>query len=72
MVPGYGSPPFLLTKVILYSFGSLMVPASGYLYFHICLMLARKTPYQNLADQFPLYKQLEELASDKKNHTILR
>ena len=49
-----------------------MVPASGYLYFHICLMLARKTPYQNLANQFPLYKQLEELASDKKNHTILR
>ena len=35
------------------------------------LMLARKSPYQNLAGQFPLYAQMEELASDEKNHIIL-
>ena len=35
------------------------------------LMLARRTPYQNLSNRFPLYTQLEELASDGKNHIIL-
>lgn len=35
------------------------------------LMLARKTPYQNLANRFPLYAQFEELASNEKNHVIL-
>ena len=35
------------------------------------LMLARKTPYQNLAGRFPLYAQMEELAGNEKNHVIL-
>lgn len=35
------------------------------------LMLARKTPYQNLINQFELYVQIEKLASNEKNNTIL-
>ena len=35
------------------------------------LMLARKTPYQNLKEQFQMYTKLEELAGDEKNHIIL-
>jgi len=35
------------------------------------LLLARKTPYQQLAGQFPLYDKLEELVSDENNHIIL-
>ncbi len=35
------------------------------------LMLARKSPYQDLARQFPKYAQIEELASNEKNHIIL-
>ena len=35
------------------------------------LMLARKSPYQDLAGRFPLYAQMEELAGDEKNHVIL-
>jgi hypothetical protein len=34
-------------------------------------MLARKTPYQNLKEQFQMYTKLEELAGDEKNHIIL-
>ena len=35
------------------------------------LLLARKSPYARLADQFPLYEKLEELAGDARNQTIL-
>ena len=35
------------------------------------LLLARKTPYRLLSEQFPLYTQLEELASDENNCVIL-
>jgi len=35
------------------------------------LMLARSTPYQELADRFPLYAQIEALAEDERNHVIL-
>ncbi|MBQ4427265.1 MAG: hypothetical protein II881_05885 [Oscillospiraceae bacterium] len=35
------------------------------------LLLARKTPYESLADQFPIYKDLEYLASNEKNHVVL-
>ena len=36
-----------------------------------CLMLARKSPYKSLAEKFPVYKRLEELARDEKNNVIL-
>ena len=39
--------------------------------FPFALELARKTPYQLLADQFPIYSRLEELAENDKNHVIL-
>lgn len=35
------------------------------------LMLARRAPYRLLADRFPIYGQLEALASDEANHVIL-
>ena len=35
------------------------------------LLLARKSPYAALADRFPLYDRLEELACDEKNNIIL-
>ena|GEM_PF-1423735 len=35
------------------------------------LLLARKAPYQSLSEQYPLYVNLEELASDQNNHVIL-
>jgi len=35
------------------------------------LLLARKSPYESLAKRFPLYAQLEKLASDENNQTIL-
>jgi hypothetical protein len=35
------------------------------------LLLARKTPYQTLREQFPLYAELEKLASNDHNHVIL-
>lgn len=35
------------------------------------LMLARKPPYQELVDRFPLYAQMEKLAGAEKNHIIL-
>ena len=35
------------------------------------LLLARKTPYQVLSGLFPLYAQMEELASDENNCVIL-
>ena len=35
------------------------------------LLLARRSPYRPLADQFQLYSQLECLASDEENHVIL-
>ena len=36
-----------------------------------CLLLARKSPYESLADAFPVYIQFEELARDEKNTVIL-
>lgn len=35
------------------------------------LLLARKTPYQTLRERFPLYAELEKLASNNHNHVIL-
>lgn len=35
------------------------------------LLLARKSPYEELSDRFPLYIQLEDLASDENNNVIL-
>lgn len=35
------------------------------------LLLARKSLYQKLAEQFPMYSILEELASDENNRIIL-
>ncbi|MBR1709641.1 MAG: hypothetical protein IJ719_12545 [Clostridia bacterium] len=35
------------------------------------LLLARRTPYRFLSRMFPLYTQMEELASDENNHVIL-
>ncbi len=35
------------------------------------LLLARRAPYQFLSKLFPLYAQLEKMASDENNHTIL-
>ncbi len=35
------------------------------------LLLARKSPYQKLAAQFPMYSVLEGLASDSGNQVIL-
>ena len=35
------------------------------------LMLARKAPYKTLAERFPLYADLEGLASNDNNHVIL-
>ena len=35
------------------------------------LMLARRTPYQDLAGRFPKYAQLKELADNEENHIIL-
>ncbi len=35
------------------------------------LLLARKTPYQTLREGFPLYAELEKLASNDHNHMIL-
>jgi len=35
------------------------------------LMLARRSPYQALTEQFPIYALLEQLASDEGNHTII-
>jgi thiamine pyridinylase len=35
------------------------------------LMLARKSPYKHLAEQFALYSELEKLANNEKNHVIL-
>ncbi len=35
------------------------------------LLLARRSPYQPLANQFPLYTLLEQIASDEENHVIL-
>ena len=35
------------------------------------LLLARKTPYQTLRERFPLYAELEKLASNDYNHVIL-
>ena len=35
------------------------------------LMPARKTPYGELAERFPLYAQMEKLAGNEGNHTIL-
>ena len=35
------------------------------------LLLARKTPCQALREQFPLYAELEKLASNNQNHEIL-
>ena len=34
------------------------------------LLIARKSPYAQLAEQFPLYAELEELAADEKNQVI--
>ncbi len=36
-----------------------------------CLMLAKKAPIKSLAERFPIYKRLEELASDGDNNVIL-
>ena len=35
------------------------------------LMLARRSPYVSLAGQFPIYRQIEALASNAENHVIL-
>ena len=35
------------------------------------LMLARKSPYKHLAEQFAMYSELEKLANNEKNHVIL-
>ena len=35
------------------------------------LLLARKTPFQTLREQFPIYAELEKLASNDHNHEIL-
>ena len=35
------------------------------------LLLARKAPYQTLRERFPLYMELEKLASNDHNHVIL-
>lgn len=35
------------------------------------LLLARRSPYGPLAERFPLYAQLEKLAANEKNRTIL-
>lgn len=35
------------------------------------LLLARRSPYQPLADQFEIYNQLECLASNEENHVIV-
>lgn len=35
------------------------------------LLLARKSPYQKLTSQFPMYSVLEGLASDPGNQVIL-
>ena len=36
-----------------------------------CLLLARKSPYESLADAFPVYIQFEELSRNEKNNVIL-
>ena len=35
------------------------------------LLLARKSQYEALAERFPIYAQLEKLASDENNKVIL-
>ncbi len=35
------------------------------------LMLARKSIYKPLAEQFAMYSELEKLANNEKNHVIL-
>ena len=35
------------------------------------LMLARKSPYKTLAEQFAIYSDLEKLANNEKNQVIL-
>ena len=35
------------------------------------LMLARKSPYKPLAEQFTMYSELENLANNEKNNVIL-
>lgn len=35
------------------------------------LMLARKSPYQELADRFPLYAEMEKIAGNEENYVIL-
>ena len=35
------------------------------------LMLARKSPYKHLAEQFAMYSELEKLANNEKNHVII-
>ena len=35
------------------------------------LLLARRSPYASLVGQFPIYAQLERLASNEENHVIL-
>lgn len=34
------------------------------------LMTARKSPYKPLAEQFPMYSELEKLTNNEKNHVI--
>ncbi len=36
-----------------------------------CLLLARRSPYASLAERFPIYAQLEKLASNENNKVIL-
>lgn len=35
------------------------------------LLLARRSPYQILKKEYPLYEQLENLAANEKNNVIL-
>ena len=35
------------------------------------LLLPRKSPYESLRERFPMYAQIEKLASDENNQTIL-